>query len=208
MKAYIYTGGQLLRENITEHPSNEDLCIAADSGYEAARALGERIDVIIGDFDSFDSVSIPSGIERITLPCEKDVTDTQAAVELALERGCEDIVIVGGIGTRLDHTLSNLGILRELRHRGAHAYITNGFNRVRYIENDSLLVAKSAYKYLSLLSAGKICRGVSIEGCKYPLKNYKLSEDKQFAVSNEIMGNVALVSVKKGGLFVIESRDK
>jgi len=197
----------VLAENITEHPGAEDLSIAADSGYLNARALGARVDVLVGDLDSLGSAGVPSGIELIKLECEKDFTDTQAAVEIAIERGADDIVIVGGIGSRLDHTLSTVCILAYMKKRGIYCVITNGQNRVRYLENDSLLLARSNFKYLSLIALDKVCRGVSVEGCKYPLKNAKIMRENQFAVSNEIDGNAALVSVRRGAMLVIESRD-
>lgn len=207
MKAFIYGGGAILAENIIEHPKKEDLVIAADSGYLNARALGERVDILIGDLDSLGSASVPDGIERIELECEKDCTDTQAAVEVAIERGCDDIVIVGGIGTRFDHSLSSAYILADMKARGVHCYITNGYNRIRYLENDSLLVPRTGYKYLSLIALDKVCKGVSAEGCKYPLKNARITRNNQYAVSNEIEGNIALVSVRRGAMLVIESRD-
>ena len=207
MKAFIYGGGAILAENIIEKPKKEDLVIAADSGYLNARALGERVDVLVGDLDSLGSASVPGGIELIKLECEKDCTDTQAALEIAIERGCDNIVIIGGMGTRLDHTLSSVCILQDMKARGVHCYITNGYNRVRYLENDSLLVPRTGYKYVSLIALDKVCKGVSAEGCKYPLKNAKIFRNNQFAVSNEIEGNIALISVKKGALLVIESRD-
>ncbi len=207
MRGFIYTGGNILAENITEHPRKEDLSIAADSGYINARALGERVDILVGDLDSIGGVSVPDSIERVTLPAEKDDTDTQAAVGIALERGCNEIIIVGGVGTRLDHSMSNLGILEALRENGIYGYITNGYNRIHYIENDSILIAKSDYKYLSVIAADKACRDVSVDGCKYPMKKKRLLRGMQFAVSNEICGNVALVSVRRGAIYVIESRD-
>ena len=208
MRAFIYCGGSLFAENIIEQPKKEDLVIAADSGYLNARALGARVDILVGDLDSLGGASVPEGIELVKLDCEKDFTDTQAAVELAIERGCDDIVIVGGIGTRFDHSLSTAGILGDMKSRGVHAYVTNGYNRIRYLENDSLLVPKtSGYKYLSVVAIDKMCKGVSVDGCKYPLKNAKISRNNQFAVSNEIEGNIALVSVRKGAVLIIESRD-
>lgn len=207
MKAFIYGGGSISAENITEHPGKEDIVIAADSGYLNARALGERVDVLIGDLDSLGGASVPDGIELIRLECEKDCTDTQAAVEIAIERGCDDIIIIGGIGTRFDHSLASACILADMKARRIHCYITNGYNRIRYLENDSLLVPKTAFKYLSLIALDKVCKGVSIEGCKYPLKNAKVERNNQFTVSNEIEGNIALVSVRKGAMLVIESRD-
>ena len=118
MRAFIYTGGSVRTDRITEHPKADDLRIAADSGYLTARALGDRVDLAVGDFDSMPEGTLPEGVEKIKVPAEKDDTDTQLAVEAAVSRGADDIVIIGGLGGRLDHTLSNLHILEDLAMRG------------------------------------------------------------------------------------------
>jgi thiamine pyrophosphokinase len=204
MRAFIYVGGGIRPEYITEHPKGEDIVIAADSGYENAKRLGERVDIAVGDMDSY-SGEIEDGVEIIRLKPEKDVTDTQAALEIALERGAKDIYIIGGLDGRLDHTLSNLAILEDAKERGFHAQITNGYNRVRFIRNDSTLLGKSQFRYFGLVAADETVKGVEIEGAKYPLKNAKLHRRAQWAISNEITGNCAFISVKKGGVFIIES---
>ena len=128
-------------------------------------------------------------------------------MEIALERGADEIIIIGGLSGRLDHTLSTLAILEDLNARGVYCTITDGQNRARYMKSTSTLIARSPYKYLSLIAADEVVKGVDIEGCKYPLKKATLRRSHQFAVSNEITGNVAFISVKKGGVFIIESRD-
>ena len=209
MKAFIYSGGEIYPENITEHPKASDICIAADSGFANAKALGERVDIALGDFDSLSggAGSIPDGVDKLTVPAEKDETDTQLAVNVALSKGADDIVIVGGLSGRLDHTLSNLAILEALFDLGVPAVILDGRNRARYIRSTSTLIPRSGYKYLSLLAGDEKVKGVSVEGCKYPLKNKNLTKKYQYTVSNEIKENCALVSVRRGGLCILESRD-
>ena len=207
-KAFIYTGGGILKENIRRAPKKDDLVIAADSGLKNAASLGVRIDVAVGDFDSADQSLIPEDAERVTVPAEKDFTDTMLAISVAIERGVKEIIIIGGLDGRLDHTLSNIYMLEALEKKRIFATIEDGKNRVRYMSGTSTLVAKDGYKYLSLVAADKKVKGVCIEGCKYPLKNAVLLREDPFAVSNEIEGNVALISARKGGLFIIESNDK
>jgi len=204
MRAFIYTGGEVYPDNITEHPKGDDICIAADSGYANAKKLGERVNIFVGDRDSYFG-ELPSDIETVELKPEKDLTDTQVAVEIALERGADDIIIIGGLTGRLDHTMSNLAILEDAKIRKFHAYIADGRNRVRFIRNDSLLIGRSGYKYLSLIAADEKVKGVDIKGVKYPLENATLKSNFQYAVSNEIEKNCAFISVRKGGLYVIES---
>ena len=208
MRAFIYTGGTVFPDNITEHPKGDDLRIAADSGYNNAKLLGEKIDILIGDFDSIGQMPDDGGMEIQRVPAEKDLTDTQIALEVAVSKGADDIIIVGGLGGRLDHTLSTLAILEDMNERHIHGYITDGQSRAHFIRSTSTLIARSAYKYLSLIATEEKVKGVSIDGCKYPLKNATLGRRMQYAVSNEITCNVALISVKKGGLYIIESRDE
>lgn len=208
MKAFIYVGGKIDPDFITEHPKGDDITVAADSGIRNALLLGDHIDVAVGDFDSFPERDIPEDAEIVRLRPEKDLTDSQVAVEIALEKGAESFVIIGGLSGRLDHTLANLSILEDLTARGHYAIMTDGVSRVHFINGGSALIGRSGFKYFSLIAATDIVKGVSIEGAKYPLKNARLSrKNVGFATSNEIDGNCALISVKKGALFIIESRD-
>lgn len=206
-RAFIYTGGDICPERITECPKAGELRIAADSGYHNASRLGQRVDILIGDRDSIGAVNLPGDIEIIELEPEKDLTDTQAAVELAVSRGVEDLTIIGGIGTRLDHTVSNMYILEDMWRRGIYCKLVNGYNRVSYINSTSTIVGRGRYKYLSVIAADEKVKGVTVDGCRYPLKDYTLERRIQFAVSNEIDGNCAMISVRRGGIFIIESND-
>ena len=208
MRALIYTGGAIDPARITEHPKGDDLLIAADSGYENAKTLGVSPTVLLGDFDSLGEEKlkkIPNGIEILRVPAEKDRTDTQLAVDVALVRGAGEIVIIGGLAGRLDHSLSNLAILERLSAMGVPAVINDGFNRARFVRNGGALIGRSAFTYLSIIAADPVVRGVSVKGCKYPLEKARLTRDCQFAVSNEMTGNCALIEVRRGGVYIIES---
>lgn len=208
MKAFIYVGGKIDANFITEHPKGDDITVAADSGILNAKLLGDHIGIAVGDFDSFPERDIPEDAEIIRLKPEKDMTDSQVAVEVALERGADSFVIIGGLSGRLDHTLANLSILEDLTARNHYAIMTDGTSRVHFINGGSALIGRSGFKYFSLIPATDVVKGVSVEGAKYPLKNARLSrKNAGFGTSNEIDGNCALITVKKGSLFVIESRD-
>lgn len=209
MKAFIYVGGKIDVNFITEHPKGEDITVAADSGIRNALSLGDRVDIAVGDFDSFPEREIPEGAEVIRLKPEKDITDAQAAIEIAIERGADSFVIIGGLSGRLDHTLANLSILEDLTARNYYAIATDGYSRVHFVNGGSALIGRGGgFKYFSLLPVSDVVKGVSIEGAKYPLKNVRLTrKNGGFATSNEIKGNCALISVKKGALYLIESRD-
>ena len=209
MKTWISTGGPIHPDNIPERPDKDDLVVAADSGLNNARALGIRVDAVVGDYDSRGhKPDVDKGVEVVTVPTEKDVTDTQLAVEYALQKGACEIVLVGGLGGRLDHTLANLSILEDLLDKRVRATLLDGQNRVRLLRNDSTILPRSGYTYLSLLSLDPVSRGVEIEGVKYPLKGERLHRTLGgLGVSNEITGNCCFVSVRRGTILIVESRD-
>ena len=207
MKAFIYIGGEIRPENITERPAKDDLVIAADSGLLNAQKLGVKPDVLLGDFDSLGEPDVDPDTKIIRLPVEKDDTDTQAAVDLALSQGAREIVIIGGLSGRLDHTLSVLAILEDLNAKHVHALVTSGQNRARFLRNNSTLIARGKFRYLSLIAADPVVKGVTLEGCKYPLKKARLYRNRQYAVSNELTGNCALIDVRRGGVWILETVD-
>jgi thiamine pyrophosphokinase len=206
MKAYIFTGGEIFHQYIAERPEEGNLVISADAGYKNATLMGVHTNILIGDFDSLGR--IPDDVDEVKqVPVEKDLTDTQIAVETAIEKGAEEIIIVGSTAGRFDHALSMMAILEKYWGSRVPIYIVNGQNRVRFIRNSGFIVVRSQYKYFSVLAADEKVKGVSIDGGKYPLKNATLQRSHQFAVSNEITKNAALINVRKGGVYIIESRD-
>lgn len=211
MKAFIYVGGSVNPDNITEHPKADDLAIAADVGALNAKKLGDTPDIIVGDFDSARLELLKKDFPRaeiIEVPVEKDFTDTELAIDIALKKGAEEIVIIGGLDGRLDHTLTNISLLEDLTKKRIYTTITNGNNRIRYIESTSTLIVRSHFKYLSLIPRSETIKGLTILGCKYELENKTIKNAATgFTVSNEIEQNCAFICVKKGKLLIVESSD-
>ena len=71
--------------------------ICADAGYETAVKYGITPDLIVGDFDSVKTLPQKSA-KVLTLPVEKDVTDTMFAVMKGLTMGFRSFVLLGCLG--------------------------------------------------------------------------------------------------------------
>ena len=223
MTAYIFTGGKLAVGSMDElglHLSEADLIIAADSGYNNASRLGVRPGLLLGDLDSIDRKSLAPDelehIEKIIVPAIKDDTDTQLAVDTAISRGADEIYIIGGLGGRLDHTLSSVFLLEYIADRGADAVMTDGQSRVRVMktagEPVTFMIPKTfdgenGFKYLSVVPLTDECEGVRISGVFYPLDGVTLERRYSYAVSNEITSDSAEITLARGTMLVIESRD-
>lgn len=207
MKAYIFLGGEVNLDPQSINIQKGDLIIAADSGYDNACKLGleSEVQTVVGDLDSVVA-HLPEHIRVIRVPAEKNESDAQLAVNVALDGGADDIEFIGGLSGRLDHTLANIHLVETLKSSGVHASISDGSNRVRYIRNTFVVVKKDRYKYFSVIPAGDVAEHVFIEGAKYVLTDATLTRSEPtLGISNEAVEKCATVSCKDGGLFVIES---
>ena len=198
----IITGGDIFYERLSEDDLRADYIIAADCGSEKALALGITPDLLVGDFDSSSVPEKFYGIRTVVAPAEKNETDTMLAIMHAESLGAEHITILGGTGGRIDHTLSNIFMLENLRLRGITAVITDGRNRIRVAINEAISLERSSFKYFGILALADST--VSISGCKYPLTGAKIQRALPYAVSNEITADKAIITVD-GTVIITES---
>ncbi len=179
----------------------DDFFICCDSGLKHRSGLGIVPDLIVGDFDSHEDPHLD--VETITLPCEKDDTDTVFAAKEALKRGFEDFLLVGVIGGRLDHTLGNVSILLMLHARGKNAVAVDDFSEMEIVSHRPAEIGDQ-YAYFSLLNISGAARGITIQNAKYPLNDAEITCEYQYGVSNEVLpGKTARVWVQEGQLLLI-----
>ena len=197
--ALIITGGDCDTEAAGRIiPEDPGIVIAADSGLETALRLGIEPDVALGDFDSYTG-EIPEKCRVRVIPREKDVTDTMYAAMTAVSMGFGSILVIGGTGGRLDHTVANLQMLVKLSSDGIRAVMTDGRNTVRALR-DETFVLRPYRGYFSLFSF-EGCE-LTLEGCKYPLDGYRLGCSDSLAVSNETLGRDTVITVKGQALLM------
>lgn len=206
MKAVLFAGGQIRDDAFAaEIVRSADLLICADAGILHAARLGFHADVCVGDFDS----SVPpkeAATEWITLPTEKNDTDTMSAARLVVQRGADEATLLAAAGTRLDHTLGNLFVLEFLRCHGVSARLIDEHNEVFLAGQGSWRIPKKEGCYLSLLP---FCSRpvVSVSGVKYPLRQARLPADQPLGVSNQIVESEASLTVATGVVAVFLSHD-
>jgi thiamine pyrophosphokinase len=89
-------------------PQPGDLVLAADGGANLCQAWGWPVDTVVGDMDSVDAAVRrqleAQGTPFVVSPVDKDETDLELALRLALQRGATELVIAGALGARIDHT--------------------------------------------------------------------------------------------------------
>jgi thiamine pyrophosphokinase len=203
----LFTGGEPVDPGIERLLPVADLVIAADSGLDAANALGRRVDVVIGDLDSADAASVEAaraaGAVVEQHPVAKDETDLELGLVAALHRGATHVVVVGGYGGRLDHFLANALLLASPRFASVciEAYI--GAARITVVRDRSELRGEAG-ALVSLLAVGGPASGVRTEGLVYALHGEQLDAGSTRGVSNVFAAPDAAVSLDDGVLLAVQ----
>jgi thiamine pyrophosphokinase len=170
--------------------------------------------MIIGDFDSLSDgerqavenlkKEIPERI--ISLPAEKDDTDTLAAIKYGFENGYSDFRIYAATGgARLDHTLANIQSLLYIKNRGGTGYLCDGNGLILVIKDETIEFKENMQGRLSLFSMGEKATGVTVKGMKYTLDGFTMTNDFPIGISNEFIGEAASVTVENGEVLCMIS---
>jgi len=233
------TDGQQLQQQILRLRAQGGMLIAADSGLQALdpliRMSQEKMswdladvkdpgddapeffvpDVVVGDFDSVDQSVLARYLQRDSI-CferhrpEKNETDTELAFAIAQEAGATDIIMMGVTGTRLDHVLSNIHLLKAARDRGLNCQLLDLHNRICLADGRKVFVkTEESYPFVSFIPLTMEVKGITLTGFKYSLKNHDLilGQECGLCVSNRLAAEEAVLDFASGLLLVIESKD-
>ena len=73
------------------------------------------------------------------------------------------------------------------------------------IQKETVCFRKDQKGLLSLFSLGEKASGINIQGMKYTLKDYTMTNDYPIGISNEFIGEEASISVEEGALVCLLS---
>lgn len=209
-RAIIFAGGSLPDpEPARRLVDPASLLIAADGGARHALALGVTPAVIIGDLDSL----LPTDRERagqlgacfLQHPADKDETDLELALDYAVEQGCTEIAILAALGGRLDQTLANLSLLTDPRFAALDLRLDDGLEEAFFTRGRRQVRGKAG-DIVSLLPWGGPVTGIRTRGLRWPLSGETLLPHKTRGVSNEMLGNSAVIGLETGLLLVVHRR--
>jgi thiamine pyrophosphokinase len=186
-----------------------DVLIAADGGTQHALALGLLPSVIIGDLDSLTPDERQwldaKGVEIQQYSRDKDETDLELALHHACGAGHHEIIVVGGLGGRLDQTLGNLSLLTNPEFAALDVRMDDGMEEV-FITRSRCEVRGKPGDIVSLIPWGGEVTGVCTEGLRWPLRSETLFPDRTRGISNEMSRETAAISLESGLLLVTHHR--
>ncbi len=187
--------------------ADADMVICADGGANNAHSLGIIPDYVIGDMDSIrkDVLDALQGNDktRIIVDPDQDKTDTELAIALAESFDPEEIIMLCALGSRIDHTMANILCLDRIKE-GISARIVDDRNELVLVDS-SLDIRGTKGQVVSVIPLTDVS-GLTYEGLKWPLKNESFKFN-WIGVCNMLVGSKARVSLDKGKVLVIRSRD-
>ena len=217
MRTVIISGGRIERDFALSFLENEtfEQFIAVDNGLRFCYDTQIKPTWIVGDFDTAAPELVEYYQTQTDIPIRrfnpvKDSTDSQIAIELALDLGSSEITLLGGTGTRMDHVLGNIQSLMLAKKKGVSCVILDEYNRIQLIDGETRLKKSEQYgKYVSLLPLTTEVTGVDLTGFKFNLTGHTFTSTGSagLGVSNEIIEDTAEIRVKSGIFVLIESRD-
>jgi thiamine pyrophosphokinase len=212
MRAILFANGVLENwpENLTIH-ADRDLIIAADGGSAHCRRRSITPHVVVGDMDSIGAEDLSrlqsNGVEIIRHPSRKDHTDLELALRLALERGADRLIVLGGLGLRWDMTLANVLVLAAPFLKDSDVRLLDGRYELACLHGgQSRVLDGQPGDVLSLLPLSDNTCGVTLQGLEYPLQNAAIPMGATLGVSNSFTHKQATVSLQTGLLLVTITR--
>ena len=210
-QAFIFLAGEIKNYDFfcryPDMQNNGNVVICADGGYFHAKKLKIIPQFLVGDMDSIDEKTEDfSGMEIICCPCEKDYTDGQFAVELAIKSGCEKITLFGALGGRFDHQIGNLLLLKTIQSGGATGEIIDSNCKILLV-NEFARFECGGYRYISFVPLSENVNGITLTGLKYPLNKANITQSDFCTMSNEFADKVATITVDEGYLAAVLTAD-
>jgi thiamine pyrophosphokinase len=182
------------------------LIICCDGGTRHLQKLGIKPDIIIGDMDSIGSAQLENykskGVKVIQYPTEKDFTDTELALNYAIELKPKAVYIWGALGGRLDHTLANVFLLIKGKEASIKTYLIDEYGEAFVVDKEAAFSGGKGQTVSIIALTGKV-EGITLKGFIYEIKDAALTMGESLGISNIINEACATISIRSGNLLVI-----
>lgn len=209
-RVVIFAGGELSPEyfNLLDE---DDFIIGADQGALFLISHGYTPDIAVGDFDSVSPEALQDieSKSKKTITCDavnKDLTDSEMALDIAMDQQPDSILLLGVTGTRIDHSLASIQMMTRALQRQINCYVMDTHNYIT-LTGSQAVINDLGYTYVSLLPLTPEVSGITLEGFQYPLTDATLKLGQSLGVSNKLVSSSGTVTIRSGLLLIIQSKD-
>jgi len=185
------------------------LIVSVDGALKNCLQLKLIPDLVIGDMDSICKedkkileISNPEAL-FITSHCEKDESDTQLALEYLVKNNIKDIILIGALGKRIDHSLANLINISSQILEGAEIKIIDEKFEISVLRQSSEIKGIIG-NTLSIFSLTPYTYFINTVGLKYKLHEEKLMFCPIRGLSNTFEKDTIQLDFKDGILLLMK----
>ena len=182
--------------------ANAEPLLAADGGANHLGRIGLRPEAVVGDLDSITAgIRAFIGEEHMIQRPDQDRTDLDKTLSYAFdELDLEELTVLGATGGRLDHTVSNLGLLAR-RALGKKLVFLGADNSIIAVTDEIILEAMPG-ETLSFFTIDPAVR-VSIGGVRWPLQDQPLDLVGRPSISNEAVSEEVTIHAEGGAVIAM-----
>jgi thiamine pyrophosphokinase len=216
-KAIVVCGSNILiKPRVMRFFENNPFVVAADGGAGMLRIIGVKPDVLVGDFDSISETDLEyyrqTGVNIIRYKKEKDMTDSEIALYIALENAqknkMSEIVILSRAGGRLDHQINNISLLETISSRGMRGIAADGVTEAMLaLPQSPVFFDKSIFApyepYVSLIPVTKKVVTGECSGLLYDPTGIEFKRGASRGISNRFADKTLCIQVIKGKMLVM-----
>lgn len=207
----IGNGPKNMLPDLNQYQYEVDFWIGADRGALYLAESNLNIDIALGDFDSVsdeEKQKINKHAKKVlTYSTEKNYTDLELAIQIAIDLQVDRILLFGVTGGRLDHELMNIQLLYRLLQKNVEAKIIDHSNQIEMVESGKYTINNQGYTYISFISFTNKVEGLTLEGFKYPLIDQTIEWGSSLCISNKLTQKKGTFSFRAGILLLIKSCD-
>jgi len=197
----IFCNGQKISKHVFSLYKNLlNYIICVDGGANKIVGLNIQPNAIIGDFDSISKKLLTKYRNcKIIHSLDQNSTDLEKALQYAVSFHPKNIFIFGAIGNRIDHSLTNLNMLKKF-HKHSNIEIISNKAKLFYI-NKSISLSLPIGYIVSLFPIG-VVKNISLKGFKFPLQNEELEFGVRDGQSNLTIANKQEIIFDQGELLI------
>ena len=174
--------------------------ICCDGSAESLAIADLEPEAIVGDLDSLNPGIAERFVDRLFKDIEQDTNDLTKAVKWCINKGYEEIVILGATGKREDHTIGNISLLAEYAGKINVIMVTDTGTFIPLLK--SSIVRSFPGQQVSVFSVNPDTE-ITSKGLKYQLDKLKLHNWWR-ATLNEATSESFELSFKGGPLIVYQ----
>lgn len=166
--------------------------VAVDGGIRHARALGVTPECWIGDFDSSNDElkQIWRDVPCIKHPIEKDETDGELALDYVRKHGATEVVLIGGLGGQMDHSLCHVVQMLQLTNENVSCFASSGDEEAWPLVAGDFHWDFPIGATVSLIGMTAL-EGLTLLGVKWPLAEKMVTFGSSLTMSNEVTAVVS-----------------